>query len=36
MPYYGSSGDVRNDLNGGLPSTHANYQGEAQIAGDLI
>lgn len=36
MAYYGSSGDIRSDLNGGLPPTHDNYQGEAQIAGDLI
>ena len=34
--YYGASGDVRSDLNGGLPTSHANYQGEAQIGGDLI
>jgi hypothetical protein len=36
MLYYGSSGDVRDDLNGGLPSTHDNYMGEAQLSGSLI
>ena len=34
--YYGSSGDVRADLNGGLSVSHANYMGEAQISGALI
>ena len=34
--YYGSSGDIRADLNGGLASTHDNYMGEAQISGALI
>lgn len=34
--YYGDSGDVRADLNGGLPTTHDNYAGEVQIAGALI
>jgi len=34
--YYGNSGDVRADLNGGLPSTHDNYMGEAQLSGALI
>ena len=36
MAYYGLSGDIRADLNGGLPSTHNNYQGEGQISGALI
>jgi len=36
MSYYGNSGDVRADLNGGLPTTHDNYMGEEQISGALI
>jgi len=36
MSYYGNSGDVRDDMNGGLASTHDNYMGEAQLAGSLI
>jgi len=36
MSYYGNSGDVRADLNGGIPSTHDNYQGEDQTPGALI
>lgn len=35
MPY-GASGDVRADLNSYLPSSHANYKGEAQIPGEAI
>ena len=34
--YYGGSGDVRSDLNGGLATSHDNYMGETQLAGALI
>lgn len=34
--YYGNSGDVRADLNGGMSSTHDNYQGETQLPGTLV
>lgn len=36
MAYYGLSGDVRADMNGGLATTHDNYMGETQLAGALI
>ena len=36
MSFYGSSGDLRSDLGGGLPSTHPAYKGETEIPGDLI
>jgi len=36
MEYYGSSGDIRADMNGGLAITHNNYMGEAQLSGALI
>ena len=34
--YYGESGDIRSDFSAGLPPTHANYKGEAEIPGELI
>ncbi len=36
MPYYGSSGDIRADLAGGLASTADNFIDEDEVSGALI